>query len=84
MNSNKVEYLLVGGHAVMYYGHPRNTADMDLWIAVDPANAGKVAQTLSDFGFKSGISAEMFLEDLKTNKRASVRPKDLSDLANLT
>ena len=27
LNSNKVEYLVVGGYAVNYYGYPRATAD---------------------------------------------------------
>ena len=31
-----VAYLLIGGYAVGYYGYPRATADMDVWIAVDP------------------------------------------------
>jgi len=30
------EYLLIGGYAVGYYGYPRATADMDLWIAMNP------------------------------------------------
>lgn len=35
LHSNGVRYLLVGGYAVGYYGHPRATADMDIWISVD-------------------------------------------------
>ena len=31
-NDNKVEYMLVGGHAVNYYGYIRATIDMDIWI----------------------------------------------------
>lgn len=34
LNSYEVEYLLVGGYAVGYYGYPRATGDMDIWIAV--------------------------------------------------
>lgn len=30
LNSNKVEYLAVGGYAVNYYGYPRATADLDI------------------------------------------------------
>jgi len=36
LNSNKVEYLLIGGYAVGYYGYPRPTGDMDIWIARTP------------------------------------------------
>jgi hypothetical protein len=28
LNAQKVEYLLIGGYAVGYYGYPRATADM--------------------------------------------------------
>lgn len=44
LNSNSVEYLLIGGYAVNYYGYPRATVDMDVWIATDPQNAEKAAK----------------------------------------
>jgi hypothetical protein len=31
LNSHEVEYLLVGGYAVIIYGYPRTTGDMDVW-----------------------------------------------------
>lgn len=49
LNSHGVEYLLVGGYAVGYYGYPRATGDMDIWIAVSEANAQKAAMVLHDF-----------------------------------
>jgi hypothetical protein len=50
LNSNQVDYLLVGGYAVAYHGYPRATGDMDIWIAVHPRNAEKVVETLTAFG----------------------------------
>ena len=35
LNSKKVEYLLIGGYAVGYYGYSRATADIDIWIAIN-------------------------------------------------
>ena len=32
LNSHKVEYLLVGGYAVGYYGFPRATMDIDVCL----------------------------------------------------
>jgi hypothetical protein len=32
LNSNEVEYLVVGASAVAYHGFPRYTADLDLLI----------------------------------------------------
>ena len=128
----EVEYLLVGGYAVGYYGYPRPTGDIDIWISRSQKNTEKVIKVLNEFGFSSPeLSAELFtleksivrmgippfkieiitfidgvtfddcfkrknlveidgclvnlisLPDLKTNKRASGRPKDINDLENL-
>jgi len=51
LNSNAVEYLLIGGYAVGYYGYPRPTGDMDVWIARTPDNAQSVVDALREFGF---------------------------------
>ena len=49
--SHEVEYLLIGGYAVGYYGYPRSTQDMDIWIAVSPQNAARMVAALREFGF---------------------------------
>jgi len=62
LNVHGVEYLLIGGYAVGYHGYPRATADMDLWIAVDQTNAGRVVIALKEFGFNPPeLSVELFL-----------------------
>lgn len=53
LNSAGARYLLVGGYAVNYHGHHRNTKDLDLWIAVDAGNADRVASALRAFGFSA-------------------------------
>jgi len=64
LNAHHVEYLLIGGYAVNYYGYPRATADMDIWIAVHPTNADRVVAALKDFGFDvPDLSAELFLQE---------------------
>ena len=63
LNSQQVEYLLIGGYAVGYYGYPRATADIDIWIATNPPNARKVADVIREF-FGSdvqGATPELFL-----------------------
>src|ERR1700730_745776 len=50
LNSKRVEYLLIGGYAVGYYGYPRATADLDIWVAISPRNADKLVLVLSVFG----------------------------------
>jgi hypothetical protein len=62
LNANRVEYLLIGGYAVGYHGYPRATADMDVWVAVNPENADRIVVALSEFGFAvPELSAELFL-----------------------
>src|SRR5687768_16219791 len=46
LNSKSVRYLLIGGYAVAYHGYARATADMDLWIAIDPDNATKIVEAV--------------------------------------
>lgn len=132
LNSHHVEYLLIGGYAVAHYGYPRPTGGLDIWIALSPANASRVAQALMEFGFRGedvpdslfmeadrivrmgippmrleiittisgvefdacyarralaeidGVTVSIIgLEDLKINKKASGRHKDLNDLEQL-
>lgn len=66
LNSHGVEYLLIGGYAVAYYGYARATADMDVWVAVHPQNAEKLVGALKDFGFKvPELKPELFLNEGK-------------------
>lgn len=59
LNSHKVEYLVVGGHAVAFHGHPRLTGDIDFFINATAENAQRVLDVLGSFGFGNlGISAE--------------------------
>ena len=129
---HEVEYLLVGGYAVGYYGYPRATMDIDVWIASTPENARRVVAAIEDFGFggqklnealflsadqiirmglppmrieiMTSIDGVVFdeaylqrvedeldgtmvklisLQDLKRNKKAAARAKDLADLEEL-
>ncbi len=133
LTSNDVRYLLVGGYAVGYYGYPRATGDMDIWIEISAVNSQKLTLAFREFGMPSEtISESLFLEknkvirmgvppirlevitsasgvefdecyhnrviieiegipvniisveDLKKNKRAAGRYKDMEDLEHLT
>lgn len=51
LSSHGVEYLLIGGYAVGLHGYPRGTADLDVWVAMNPENAARIVSSLLDFGF---------------------------------
>jgi hypothetical protein len=44
------EFVLVGGHAVAFHGHPRATKDMDVLIRPDATNAERIYKALAAFG----------------------------------
>ena len=63
LNENSVRYLVVGGYAVAFHGHPRYTKDLDVWVELSPDNANKIIAALNKFGFGSlGLKPEDFLE----------------------
>ena len=45
-----VEFMLVGGYAVMVHGYPRTTFDIDFWIRPTPENARRAMRALQKFG----------------------------------
>jgi hypothetical protein len=49
--SHKVEFLVVGGHAVAFHGHPRFTGDIDFLVRPTRENAERVLRALVAFGF---------------------------------
>ena len=65
LNEFQVEYLIVGGFAVMKYGEPRYTKDLDVWVHNSPENSVRVVAALTKFGAPlehDGITAHTFTE----------------------
>jgi hypothetical protein len=61
LSEEKVEYLVVGAHALAVHGYPRATGDIDIWIRSSTANATRVYRALARFGAPlAGISEEDF------------------------
>lgn len=46
---NKVDFMLVGGYAVIHYGYDRITGDMDIWLKTGNENRDKLIEALKDF-----------------------------------
>jgi len=65
LNKFEVEYLIVGGYAVMKYGEPRYTKDLDVWVHNSAQNSARLVEALKGFGAPldhDQISAETFAE----------------------
>ncbi|HPE34404.1 MAG TPA: nucleotidyltransferase [Bacteroidales bacterium] len=50
LTANKVDFMLIGGYSVIYYGYSRGTEDMDIWLKPDNRNKEKLITTLSKLG----------------------------------
>lgn len=50
LNACSVEYILVGGYAVIYHGYNRTTGDLDIWVNPTSANYRKLSFAFSKFG----------------------------------
>jgi len=48
LNKHKVEYIVVGGVAAVIHGAPMTTFDLDTLVKVESANAGRLANALSE------------------------------------
>ena len=53
--------MVVGGFAVGFHGYPRATGDMDVWVAVNPANLRGLGAVLRSFGFTVPEPSDDFL-----------------------
>ncbi len=58
---HQVEFILIGGYAVILYGYERGTADMDLWLKPSNENKGKFIKALREHGI-SEIGLKQLLE----------------------
>lgn len=50
LNDQGVKYMMVGGMAVILYGHSRVTGDMDIWVERSEENYHKLLKAFRQFG----------------------------------
>jgi hypothetical protein len=83
LNNYNVLYLIVGGEAVIYYGHVRLTGDIDFYYDCSSENAARLFNALLDFwgGSIPGVESP----DVFTESGAIIqfgRPPNRIDLIN--
>jgi predicted nucleotidyltransferase len=47
---NKVDFIIIGGYSVIFYGYQRTTGDVDIWIKPDNSNKEKLLPVLEYLG----------------------------------
>lgn len=52
LNAADVQYLVVGGVAVVLFGHLRTTADLDLVVRLEPDNVRRAIAALETLGYR--------------------------------
>jgi hypothetical protein len=64
LDHENVRYLIVGGEAVIFYGYPRLTGDIDFFYDSEPVNCQRLFNALLSFweGLIPGISTSSELE----------------------
>lgn len=65
LHDHGVEYLIVGGEAVIYYGHPRLTGDIDIFYNLTEDNVARLYAALNEFwdGTIPGLESEQELRE---------------------
>ena len=64
LNVSDVEYIIVGGYAVIYYGYNRTTGDLDIWINQTISNYEKLKKAFGIFGMSLfDMTQEKFLDN---------------------
>ncbi|MFA5162057.1 MAG: hypothetical protein WC421_07400 [Elusimicrobiales bacterium] len=60
LDARGIPYMVIGGQAVLLYGEPRLTKDIDITLGLDADGAGPVAECAARIGLKSlaGDAAE--------------------------
>ncbi|MCK5737002.1 MAG: nucleotidyltransferase [Spirochaetaceae bacterium] len=51
LEENNVDYMVIGGYAVAFYGYPRFTKDIDILYNLEEDNINRIKKSLSAFGF---------------------------------
>jgi hypothetical protein len=64
----QVRFVIIGGRAVQFHGHPRSTKDLDLLVEPTPENGRRLRDAMKALGtcFKDPNAVENFSEDRHT------------------
>lgn len=86
LTDNNADFIIVGAHALAFYGIPRLTGDLDILIRPSHENANKVFSAVEDF---FGSSLGLTVDDLRDEQtiqfgRPPVRIDLLKNITGVT
>lgn len=81
LNQHEVEYILVGGYAVILHGYVRTTGDLDLWLNRTKENYNRFIVAANQFGLPtSEMTEQKFLHDKSIDVFSFGRPPYALDI----
>ena len=81
LNDNEVDYLLVGGYAVILHGYRRTTGDLDIWVNRTKENYKKLSDAFYEFGLPLlDMTEDNFLNSKKIDVYSYGRPPVAIDI----
>ena len=81
LNNNNVDYLLIGGYAVILHGYRRTTGDLDIWVDRTKENYIKLAAAFYEFGLPLlDMTEENFLQSKTMDVFSYGRPPVAIDI----
>mgnify|MGYP000694602103 CR=1 FL=1 len=83
LDKHDVDYLLVGGYAVILNGYVRSTGDLDLWVNKTDNNYSKLSKVYTDFGAPM-FSNEEFNSDKFDVWSIGVEPRKIEILTKVS
>ena len=77
LNRRKIDYVVVGGVAVVLHGVVRLTADLDLMVHLKEKNLAKFVDVMNELGYKPKVpvKAESFIDP--ENRRMWIEEKNM-------
>src|SRR5690349_17196227 len=70
--ANKVEFLLIGGYAVIFHGYGRSTGDMDIWVKPSNENKLLLINALHEYGYDRKELNELYEMDFAEHMAFSI------------
>ncbi len=84
LNDNDVEYVLVGGMAVILHGYVRGTGDMDVWVNKTKENYVRLTKAYRQFGMPLfDMTVENFLGEQYDVFGIGVQPVKIEVMTNV-
>lgn len=80
-NLYKIDYILIGGYAVIYHGYNRTTGDLDVWVNPTSENYRKMLHAFRAFGLSPlNMTEDLFLNSTKNDVFTFGRPPVCIDI----